>query len=202
MKTLGAGVALALILSACGGAADVTPSIAPLAAIAATTEPTATPTPSSTPTAVPTVKPTPTPTAVPTPTPTATPTPAPTPKPAPIVYAKLSSRNWAKLIKAPDNYYGNTYVVWACITQFDAATGTDTFRGDASYKNFGKDFWLSGKNTMFQGQTDQLADFVADDIVVMNVMSMGSTSYDTQAGGNTTVPLFGVTKITLKGSCK
>lgn len=55
---------------------------------------------------------------------------------------------------------------------------------------------------MFTGNADQLADFVADDVVVMNVMSLGSLSYDTQAGGNTTVPLFEVVKITRKGTCE
>jgi hypothetical protein len=46
-----------------------------------------------------------------------------------------------------------------------------------------------------------LEDFVEDDMVVMNVTSLGSFSYDTQIGGNTTVPLFTVDKITRKGSC-
>jgi hypothetical protein len=55
---------------------------------------------------------------------------------------------------------------------------------------------------MFEGSPAQLEDFVADDIVVMKVVSMGSYSYDTQAGGNTTVPLFDVRSIKRKGSCE
>ncbi len=35
----------------------------------------------------------------------------------------------------------------------------------------------------------------------MNVVSLGSYSYDTQAGGNTTVPLFDIRKIIARGSC-
>ena len=37
--------------------------------------------------------------------------------------------------------------------------------------------------------------------MVMNVVVLGSYSYDTQVGGNTTVPQFQVNKITRKGSC-
>jgi hypothetical protein len=38
-------------------------------------------------------------------------------------------------VKAPDNYIGDTYKLWGCITQFDAATGIDSFRAEASYRN-------------------------------------------------------------------
>ena len=54
---------------------------------------------------------------------------------------------------------------------------------------------------MFSGTEAQLADFVTDDIVIMNLTSLGSYSYDTQIGGNTTVPLFQVDSIGRKGSC-
>jgi len=116
-------------------------------------------------------------------------------------YAKLSDRAWAKIVKSPDSFVGKGYVVWACIHQFDAATGDDHFLADASFKNLGQDYWLNGQNTMFAGDAAKLADFVKDDIVLMNVTSLGSYSYDTQAGGNTTVPSFQVEKITRKGSC-
>ena len=104
------------------------------------------------------------------------------------------------MIKSPDRYIGKGYVVWACITQFDAATGDDSFRGEASNKN--REYWFSdGENTYFSGDTDRLADFVTDDVVVMNVTSLGSYTYDTTLGGSTTVPWFYVDKITRKGSC-
>ena len=117
---------------------------------------------------------------------------------APVSYKKLSSRDWAKLVKAPDNYTGKGYQLWACITQFDAATGADSFRGQASNKK--QAYWYTdGDNALFSGDEDQLADFVAGDIVSMNVVSAGSYSYDTQAGGNTTAPLFDVASIKRRG---
>ncbi len=46
-----------------------------------------------------------------------------------------------------------------------------------------------------------LEDYVTDDVVFMKVVSLGSYSYDTQNGGNTTVPMFEVKAISRKGSC-
>jgi len=104
-------------------------------------------------------------------------------------------------VKAPDNYTGKAYRVYGCITQFDAATGADQFRAQASYQN--EAYWYTnGANALFSGDEAKLADFVQGDIVSMKVLSMGSYSYDTQSGGNTTVPLFTVVSITrLSGSC-
>jgi hypothetical protein len=105
-----------------------------------------------------------------------------------------------KLVKSPDSYLGDGFLLWACISQFDAATGPDSFRGQASYKN--QAYWYSdGDNALFTGDEAKLADFVADDIVYMKVVSLGSFSYDTQNGGNTTVPLFDVVTIKRKGGC-
>jgi hypothetical protein len=124
----------------------------------------------------------------------------PTPVPTPISYGELSQRDWQLLVKAPDDYIGNAYVVWGCVTQFDAATGPDTFRAEASYTN--TSYWFTdGDNTLFTGDEALLKDVVRDDVVLMKVVSLGSFSYDTQAGGNTTVPMFEVNEITVQGSC-
>jgi hypothetical protein len=166
---------------------------------------TASPLPTPTPTVAPTTRPTNAPaTVAPLPTPAPTVQPAPTPAPTvasvyPSSYAALSKRQWARVVKAPDDYKGNGYKLWGCITQFDAATGTDAFRADASYRK--EAYWYTGTNTFFNGNADGLADFVQGDIIFMDVMSLGSYSYDTQNGGNTTVPLFLVMKIKRSGSC-
>ena len=134
------------------------------------------------------------------PEPTAEPTAKPAPKPAKVDYKRLSDRSWARLVKNPDAKTGNAYEIWACIWQFDAATGTDHFLANAS--NTKQEYWnLYGENASFMGSESKLADFVEGDAVQMKVISTGSYSYDTQAGGNTTVPQFEVRKITHKGSC-
>jgi hypothetical protein len=133
-------------------------------------------------------------TSTPTPTPTATPTPRPT------VYATLTARSWEQVVKSPDDYVGHTFRLWACITQFDAATGPDTFRGQASYDE--QEFWYSdADNVVFTGDADLLKEFVQDDVVAMDVMTLGSITYDTQIGGSTTAPAFEVVRIALEGSC-
>ena len=103
-------------------------------------------------------------------------------------------------MRSPDVYVGNAYQIWACIWQFDAATGDNAFLGQASYHKV--EYWFSdGENAAFVGDAVQLSEFVEDHVVVMNVVVLGSYSYDTQVGGNTTVPQFQINKITRKGSC-
>jgi hypothetical protein len=71
----------------------------------------------------------------------------------------------------------------------------------ASYRK--EPYWfVNGENAAFAGDAARLADFVEGDIVLINAVATGSYSYDTQAGGNTTVPAFYVAKIKRpKGSC-
>jgi hypothetical protein len=122
-----------LLVGACASAAAPTPQVIyvtpePNPVAMATAAP-ATPAPTEAPTAEPAATAAP-PTA--TPAPTAKATPVPTPKP--MAYGKLSDRAWAKLVKSPDRYTGKGYELWACISQFDAATGDDMFRGQAHNK--------------------------------------------------------------------
>jgi hypothetical protein len=145
------------------------------------------------------ITPEPTPEITPEPTPEIT--AKPTPKPTPVAYVTLSSRAWALLVKSPDTYTGKAYRLYGCIHQFDAATGPDTFLAMASYQI--EDYWYSyGTNSQFTGDAAKLADYVASDIVQMNVLDLGSYSFDTQSGGNTTVPSFQIVTIKrLSGSC-
>jgi hypothetical protein len=141
--------------------------------------------------------------AVPTTIATPAPTPKPTRKPKPTKapsYAKVNDRTWAKIVKSPDRYEGKRYQVWACISQFDAATGPDTFRAEASNKR--EQYWfLDSTNALFTGDESRLDDFVEDDVVWMNVVGGGSFEYETTLGGSMTVPVFVVISIKRKGSC-
>lgn len=103
-------------------------------------------------------------------------------------------------MKAPDNYRGENYKVWGCVSQFDAATGPDTFRAQASYQ-MEKNWYSNGSNAVFMGAATQLADFAKNDVVQMNVVVFGSYVYVTQNGGSTTVPSFMVWDIERVGSC-
>jgi hypothetical protein len=128
----------------------------------------------------------------------------PTPTPGiryPSSYATPTSRAWAQLVKAPDSYIGNGYKVWGCITQFDAETGVTSFRAVASYRKE-TDWHPSANNAVFTGTAAQLTDFLADDLIYMSVIGLGSSSYYTPARGWTPVLLFQVVTIARKGSCK
>lgn len=208
---------LALALAGCSGAAPVsldqpTPQI-----IHVTPDPASLPTPqivyvTPDPASVPTpevIYVTPDPAAQPTPqiiyvTPSPAPTPAataqPTPTPQPAGYQELSNREWAQLVKAPDNYAGDRVVVWGCITQFDAATGPDQFRAESANRRL--QYWFSdGENAYFAGTSSQLAEFVADDVVRMDVTVIGAYTYETTQGGFITVPSFTVDSIVRRGGC-
>lgn len=49
-------------------------------------------------------------------------------------YKAPSKRGWALIVKAPDDHVGKGLKLWACIWQFDAATGENGFLANASCK--------------------------------------------------------------------
>ncbi|MFY1689078.1 hypothetical protein [Plantactinospora sp. WMMB782] len=122
-------------------------------------------------------------------------TASPKPKPAPkVTYKPLTERQWKLVVKDPDKYIGKTYIVYGVVTQFDAATGTDTFRADVGHKNMQYDFEYD-TNTLLTASAAKLENVVEDDEFRATVRVVGSHSYDTQIGGNTTVPLLAIASI-------
>jgi hypothetical protein len=159
-------------------------------------------------TPAPTTAPSPTLVLTPAPVPTQPPTPRPTATPLPTInpadYTQYSSREWSRFLKSPWDGAFEQHIVWACITQFDGATGPDEFRGQASYRN--EDYWYSdGENSYFESNPisnpGMLDDFFADDVVRMYVVTAGDYSYETTMGGTLTVPLFSIVGIEHHGSC-
>ncbi len=131
--------------------------------------------------------------------PTPTPTPKATPKPT---YKALSSRQFKLLAKDPDAYIGRTYVIYGEITQFDAATGNDAFRANTGPKKLRISYGYVSydQNTVLTGSTSKLKKLVEGDCFTAKVTVLGSYSYDTQVGGNTTVPSLYVDSISVYGS--
>ena len=113
----------------------------------------------------------------------------------PKSYAEISKRQLAKVVRNPDAYVGKKYVIYGEVTQYDSATGEDAMLADVAYKNTarGNYGYFEGENSMItKGKATNMGDVVEDDIVKMYVTVVGSFSYDTQIGGNTTVPQFTV----------
>lgn len=123
----------------------------------------------------------------------------PAPEPAnPADYAVISERDWALITKDPDAHIGEKIVLFAQVTQFDSATGTDTFRANAAVDQL--EYWsLDGTNTIFVGDEELLGPVVQGDIVKVYATVLGSLSYETQIGGNTTVPSIAVGLIEVIG---
>ncbi|MER7418337.1 hypothetical protein ABT346_16400 [Micromonospora peucetia] len=115
----------------------------------------------------------------------------PPPKPKPSSYKTLSERQWKLIAKNPDAYVGRTYVIFGRVTQFDAATGIDTFRADVAHRRMA-DKYDYETNTLLTGLAADLDNLVEDDIFRANVTVLSAFSYDTQIGGETTVPLLQV----------
>jgi hypothetical protein len=128
--------------------------------------------------------------------------PAATTAPANQVYKHLTSRAFKQLVKNPDSYVGKGYYIYGEITQFDAATGTDTFRANVGPKKLRKSYGYVNypQNSMLSGTESRLEKYVQGDLFIAKVRVLGSYSYDTQAGGNTTVPSFQVDSISRYGS--
>jgi len=133
---------------------------------------------------------------------TATKTPPATSAPAKKDYQSISSRTFKLLAKDPDSYISKTYVIFGEITQFDAATGTDAFRANTGPQKLRITYGYVdySQNSVMNGTDSELTKLVEGDCFEAKVTVLGSYSYDTQVGGNTTVPLFQVDSISVYGS--
>ncbi|HLX33811.1 MAG TPA: hypothetical protein VKR30_01065 [Candidatus Limnocylindrales bacterium] len=108
-----------------------------------------------------------------------------------MTFAKLTSREWALLLKSPDSFVGRGYQVWACISTFDATTGPGAFLGQASFAI--QTYWyLKGTPAAFTGDPAKLAPFVKGDVVFMKATVLGFGYGLVQ---------FRVVGISSKGSC-
>jgi hypothetical protein len=95
---------------------------------------------------------------------------------------------------------GRTIILYGHVTQFDAATGTSAFPANSGPKK--QSDWFSYQESIWAtaDNPEILTDVVQDDLVKMFVVVEGSYSYDTQIGGNTTVPGVKVNIIKVTGS--
>jgi hypothetical protein len=122
-------------------------------------------------------------------------TTTPKPKPEPVQAVHVSKRQWAKIVKKPESYKGDRYIIYGQVTQFDSATGDDNFLADTAHRNTMSYGFFDGDNALLTGSAEQLDDLVEDDVFRASVTVLGKIDYDTQIGGNTTVPLLEVNSL-------
>ena len=125
--------------------------------------------------------------------------PEESPSPSREKVKAVTKRGWAKVVKDPDAFIGDRFIVYGEVTQFDSATGKEALLADTAYRNTSESDYFDGDNTSMIGELDLLSDVVADDVFRATVTVIGSYSYDTQAGGNTTVPQVQIDKIKVIG---
>ncbi|MFF0284508.1 DUF2510 domain-containing protein [Rhodococcus aetherivorans] len=106
----------------------------------------------------------------------------------PNTYEWISERDFALIAKNPSTAVGRKIVLFGRVYQFDSATGTGAFlaytepvQGNSKY-DYDQNTWVNAHDPTI------LEPVVEDDIVKMYVEVKGAYSYDTQIGGNTTVP--------------
>lgn len=119
-------------------------------------------------------------------------------------FVKLSDRDFAKLAKDPDSQIGENFLLYGVVTQFDAATGVCIFRANSSNSDQSGRYEFDVNAIFSSGDADSncpvLDDIVLDDHVKIWATVQGSFSYETQIGGETTVPAFDVASIELLDS--
>ena len=121
--------------------------------------------------------------------------------PAAVTYATLSERDFKLLAKDPDAYAGKAYKIYGYVSQFDSATDTDGFRANTGPKKVDESDWYDfDQNSILTGDAAMLSKIVEDDLFEAKVIVAGAFSYDTQLGGNTTVPSFLIREISVYGS--
>lgn len=117
-------------------------------------------------------------------------------------FKKLTDRELQRVVRGPDRFAGQGFELWACIWQFDAATGEGSFLAYISNQREDEYGWYSGENASFVGEPNALVDVVAGDIVKIDAVVIGPYEYPTTTGGSSVVPQFGVLKADRqKGSC-
>lgn len=112
-------------------------------------------------------------------------------------FKSITERDWQFILKNPNDYFNQYFIVYGKITQFDTATGNDSFRANVSgIDQYSKGYWLGGDNTLLVGNAALLKPFVNNDIFVAKVSVLGTFSYTSVFNGNLTVPKLKVFEIT------
>jgi hypothetical protein len=106
----------------------------------------------------------------------------------PSTYQALTPREFALLVKNPDASIGRKVVLYGVVTQFDKATGQNSFiaRTGAEPGDY-------SENSIFYAHDQSiLSSVVAEDTVTIWCTGNGTETYTTQSNGERTVPKFWV----------
>jgi len=108
---------------------------------------------------------------------------------------KVTERQWAKVVKNPDAYSGQRYIIYGQVTQLDSATGANTFRAETAHTVTTEYGFYQGADTVLTGDKKDLSDLVEGDVFRATVTVIGRFDDDTNMAGNKTVPYLTVDKL-------
>jgi len=124
--------------------------------------------------------------------------------PCPAGFKKInfevpSDLSWNSLTRIPNSQKNKNYIIYACVAQFDANTGSSKFRGYASPVQ--QQYYFSdGVNAIFTGSAKNLLKLSEKTAFIAKVTVNGGVAYST-IGGKTTVPSFAIKQFQTIGSC-
>lgn len=108
-------------------------------------------------------------------------------------FAPTDDRTWALIAKDPDAHAGTNLILYGTITQFDSATGRCAMLISTAATQQEMSFDYEQSVMAVSGDWDAVCPtfdpLVEDDHVQIWATVKQSFSYDTQIGGNTTVPM-------------
>lgn len=116
-----------------------------------------------------------------------------------VNFSETTELQWNTLSRSPAQVKGKNFIIFACVSQFDANTGGSKFRAYAARTPQGSS-WISGVNSLFSGNAKSLLKLKENDAFVAKVNVTGATSYST-IGNKTTVPSFAVRDFVKIGTC-
>ncbi|MFJ4106235.1 DUF4190 domain-containing protein [Oerskovia enterophila] len=109
-------------------------------------------------------------------------------------FTAVDAAAWAQIAKDPEGYVGDKIVLYAEVTQFDAATGSDSFRASTGAEQPSAPFELD-VNTLLSGDSSVLTDVTVGDVLKVHAIVEGATTYDTVMGGGMTAPVLKVAAV-------
>lgn len=121
---------------------------------------------------------------------------------APLAPAQpITAHEWQKIAKDPAGHNGQRIVIYGEVTQFDASTGTGSFRAnvDGIPHDSQSGFITYPTNTMLDGDPSTLSDLVQGDTFKAEATVAGADTYTNTMGGSMTAPELTVTRITTTG---
>jgi hypothetical protein len=129
----------------------------------------------------------------------ASPDPEPEPQlatPDLVTFGTVDERTFALIAKEPDAHAGTNLIVFGDVAQLDSATGPCNMLLSAAEAQKESSFDYEQNTLATSGDSESVCPvfdpLVEGDHVKMWVTVLGSYSYETQIGGNTTVPAFQV----------